>query len=228
LLGANCGPTPPPPSLCVKTYDLQSNFSETNGGLSCDTFPNPVCDSVGVSLPTTAGDFSVNSARGTRGTFCAETGAYALSISPLFPLAVVRGASATSTITIISSDGYDGTVTLSCSVAGGSVGFPPSCTVTPIFNTLTTTGGAATLTVLTGGECASGAGGNCTGAGTYSIAVTGTDCGSQAPTNGAQSVTLTVVPQPAGGGTIAVFTFAGLLALWGMVQMRRRKRDVPY
>jgi hypothetical protein len=138
---------------------------------------------------------------------------YSLSLSPLAPASVSPGGSATSTVTISPLAGYNSSVTLSCVVSGG--GTPaPSCR----FGTNPINGGSGTSTLTVESF-------NQTPTGAYSISVSGSDGSGVGPSNGAQSVTLTV-QNGGGGGALALFTFATLLSLWGVVGVLRRRTIV--
>jgi hypothetical protein len=105
---------------------------------------------------------------------------YTLNVGPFTPTPVAPGALATSTVTISPSNGYNysGLVALSCTVTGGAslscLGFP-----------MIASGGSGTsmVAVVTSRS---------TPAGTYSVSVTGVDGSGLGPSNGAQSLPLSV------------------------------------
>jgi phospholipase C len=105
---------------------------------------------------------------------------YSLTATALAPSSLTAGASSTSTITITPANGYTGSVTLSCGGLTGSAA--PSCSFSTNPVAISGASGTATLTVAT---TASTAGGS------YSITVTGADANKLAPSDGAQSLTLT-------------------------------------
>ncbi len=113
--------------------------------------------------------------------------AYSISVTALDPSSVNAGNTSTSTITLKPGNGYGGSVNLSCSILTG--GPPaPTCSFNPSAVTLTGTGqGTATLTVATSST---------TPAGTYTLSVTGSDANSLPPSNGPQTLTLTVLSPP--------------------------------
>lgn len=108
---------------------------------------------------------------------------YAVTASTLSPNAVVAPSSATSTITVTPANGYTGNVTLSCSSISGGATPDPTCSFNPSTVPITSGAGTSTLTVSTTTSTPSAA---------YAISVTGKDASNQAPSNGAQSISLTV------------------------------------
>jgi subtilase family serine protease len=90
----------------------------------------------------------------TKWTSSTGTTSYSVSAAAAAPSTVSPGSSATSTITVSSTDGFAGSITLSCSVVGtksGDTGIP-SCAVTgtnPITLSAGTTSATTTITVNT-------------------------------------------------------------------------------
>jgi phospholipase C len=105
---------------------------------------------------------------------------YTLTAAALTPSSVTAGASSTSAITITPANGYTGSVTLSCGAITGNSA--PSCSFSTNPVMISGGSGTATLTVAT---TANTPGGN------YSISVTGADANKLAPSDGAQTLTLT-------------------------------------
>jgi hypothetical protein len=134
--------------------------------------------------------------------------AYTLNVAPLTPGTVRPGGSSNSGITFTPVGGYSGNITLNCGFGGRFM----ACSVNP---KTVSSSGTSTLTVnATDGT-------NNTLPGKYGIAVTASDQNGVAPSNGTQTVTLTVSN---GGGAIAFGTFAGLLTLWIWVGTYTRRR----
>ena len=105
---------------------------------------------------------------------------YSLAVSALNPASITAGNTSRSTVTLTPGGGYTGSVTLSCSATSGTNA--PACSFSA--NPVPVNGnGTATLTVSTG---INKPGGN------YQISVTGNDAHNLAPSNGAQSLALTV------------------------------------
>jgi len=105
---------------------------------------------------------------------------YSLAVSALNPASITVGNTSTSTVTLTPGGGYTGSVTLSCLAMSGTNA--PACSFSA--NPVPVNGnGTSTLTVSTG---INRPGGN------YHISVTGNDANNLAPSNGAQSLTLTV------------------------------------
>ncbi|MGO9515531.1 MAG: phospholipase C [Candidatus Korobacteraceae bacterium] len=107
---------------------------------------------------------------------------YTLTAAALNPGSVTAGYASTSTITVTPANGYTGSVSLSCSMISG--GTPaPSCSfsTSPVMIT-SATPGTSTLTVTTSSS---------TPGGNYTITVAGSDAKSLAPSNGAQTLSLT-------------------------------------
>ena len=111
------------------------------------------------------------------------TTSYAISAAAFSPSSVAAGSLSTSAITVTSANGYTGTVTLSCSVTGAS-NPAPTCAISPNSVSVTSTLSAnPTLTLTTTATNPSG---------TYAISVTGKDASGAGPSNGAQSLALTI------------------------------------
>ncbi len=107
---------------------------------------------------------------------------YTLAAAALNAGSVTAGNTSTSTITVTPANGYTGSVSLSCgSISGGTPAPTCSFSVSPIVITGTA---PATSVVMVSTSIS-------TPGGTYSISVTGSDAKSMAPSNGAQSLTLT-------------------------------------
>jgi len=109
--------------------------------------------------------------------------AYSLTAAALSPSAVIAPTSATSTITVTPANGYTGNVTLSCSSISGGGAPNPTCSFNPSTVAITAGAGTSTLKVSTTDSTPSAA---------YAISVTGKDANNQAPSNGAQALSLTV------------------------------------
>jgi phospholipase C len=103
--------------------------------------------------------------------------ATALNSSPL-----VAGSDATSTITITPSNGYAGSVALSCNVNGGAPA--PTCAFNP--SPVEISGTASVNAMLTVSSSQS------TPGGPYTVLVTGADMTNKAPSNGGQTLALTM------------------------------------
>ena len=105
---------------------------------------------------------------------------YSLAVSALNPASITAGNTSTSAVTLTPGRGYTGSVTLSGLAMSGTNA--PACSFST--NPVPVNGnGTSTLTVSTG---INKPGGN------YHISVTGNDANNLAPSNGAQSLTLTV------------------------------------
>jgi phospholipase C len=107
---------------------------------------------------------------------------YTLSATPLNPGSVTAGNTSTSAITVTPTNGYTGSVNLSCSMISGGTPAPTCSFSGPVVTISGTTPGTSMLTVSTSIG---------TPGGNYTITVTGSDAKSEAPTNGPQSLTLT-------------------------------------
>ena len=113
---------------------------------------------------------------------------YALTATALNPASITAGGTATSTITVTPSNGpakgFTGSVFLSCrSVPGGAAAPICSFSVNPIVIS-TTVPVTSTLMVLTSGN---------TPAKSYAIVVAGSDADNLPPSNGSQTLNLTVI-----------------------------------
>jgi phospholipase C len=125
----------------------------------------------------------LTAACGGGGSTTAFPPGYGLTTVPLSSGSVAAGTSATSTITVSPSALYSGTVALSCSVTGASSPLP-TCSVSPASVSFPPNQSAnATLTVTTSTSDPSGA---------YTVTVTGKDGNGITPTNGPQSLAVTV------------------------------------
>ncbi len=108
---------------------------------------------------------------------------YALNATALNPASVSAGGAATSTITVTPANGYTGSVTLSCSSITGGGTPAPTCAFAASPAVIAGNGAVTSLlTVSTSGSPA----------GTYTITVTGSDANKLAPSNGPQTLSLTV------------------------------------
>lgn len=105
-----------------------------------------------------------------------------MTAAALTPASVLGGSSAASTVTVTPANGYTGTITLACTITGGSTN-PPTCSFNPSTVPITAGAGASTLTVSTTDTTPSAA---------YAISVTAKDANSTAPSNGAQALSLTL------------------------------------
>jgi len=115
---------------------------------------------------------------------------YTLTATALNPASIAQGSTSTSTstISVTPANGYTGSVSLSCgTITGGTPA--PTCTFNPATVTVSgTAAGSATLTASTTGATARG---------NYSVPVTGSGANESAPSNGAQTLSLSVAV-PAG------------------------------
>jgi phospholipase C len=108
-----------------------------------------------------------------------HNGGYSLAASALNPASITAGNTSTSTITLTSTSGYSGNVTLSCGPVSGTNA--PTCSFNP--NPVAVSGSAtSTLTVSTGID---------TPGGNYTVDVSGTDGNNITPSNSAQALALT-------------------------------------
>ena len=107
---------------------------------------------------------------------------YSLSASALSSSPVTAGANATSVVMVTPSNGYTGSVTLSCSVNGNAPS--PTCSLSP--SQVVITGAASVSSTLTVASSQN------TPGGPYTLLVTGSDMTSAAPSNGPQTVALTM------------------------------------
>jgi phospholipase C len=106
---------------------------------------------------------------------------YTLTATALSPTSVHVGGMATSTITVTPANGYTGSVSLSCTVSGGSPAPTCSFSTSPVVIS-GTSAVTSTLTVSTTSS---------TPLGSYAITVAGSDANKMAPSNGSQGLTLT-------------------------------------
>jgi len=110
-------------------------------------------------------------------------GSYTLAASALSPASITAGATSSSTLTLTPANGYTGSVTLSCgTISGGSAA--PTCSFSP--NPVAISGTAAGTSALTVSTTTSTPGGS------YNLSVTGKDSNNLAPSNGPQSLALTM------------------------------------
>ena len=108
---------------------------------------------------------------------------YALSAAPLNPGTATAGNSSSSTVSITPANGYTGTVTLACATASGGSS-PPTCSFSATQLTISSaSAGTSTLTVSTTQN---------TPGGTYTINVTAMDSNNVPPSDGPQSLALTM------------------------------------
>jgi hypothetical protein len=192
--------------------DLQSNlpntFPPTPTASSCIGFPEQSCQPA-IPLATNVGALSFDPTNGNflKGGFCVQTGGIDMVVSspPAAGLVVGSGVKGVLPVSLTQTDGYAGDQpSLRCEVS--SNGAPAQCEpisqsgggwqlwVTPLAP------GTIGLTLDASGSCNVGANG------------------------GPQTISIMAVPQshPSGGGEVAVFTFTGLVALWGLYQYSRR------
>jgi len=143
----------------------------------------PGTQTIGASYAANAG-FAASSASLTQTINQDSSPDYALAVSPLSG-PVTAGNTATSIVTVTPFVGYTGRVTLSCVVSGG--GAPaPACTFNPAKAVISGTSAVtSTLSITTATS---------TPAGAYSLSVGGSDANSMAPINGAQTLTVSVIP----------------------------------
>jgi len=126
---------------------------------------------------------ALNACGGSSSSTTTQTGSYSLTASALTPASITAGGTSSSTITLTPANGYSGSVTLSCgALSGGSAA--PACSFSP--NPVSVSGTAAATSALTVSTTKNTPGGS------YSISVTGSDARSLAPSNGPQSVALTM------------------------------------
>jgi hypothetical protein len=169
----------------------------TGGGSKCKTEMSK-CSPVDLGF----GDTGQCRTRGTAAEYeCDCLGqssppTYALTATPLVSAWVAPGASVTTTISIVPSKGYTGNVTLSCVVKGG--GAPaPNCEFQSGTNPVNGGSGKSMLTVIAATQTPNA---------TYSVSVTGADRSGLAPSNGPQTLNLTVAAQPPGPATPVIET----------------------
>lgn len=201
-------------------------------GQACTSKPleqGRVCTKPGAkcSPPTIgAGDVGVCTIEGLRAEAlaCECQGApiasYNVTLTPLTPSDLDTGA-ATSTITVLPFNGFTGKVDFTCSVSGMTQP-EPSCATPP---PATVTGVASASSVLKVSVVSS------TAQGTYKVTVSAVDEHGRPPDNGAQSSIMSVtrlhwtIGNSLGAAGIALLIFLAVLAIWGLSQARRSKRD---
>ncbi|MGD1108224.1 MAG: protease pro-enzyme activation domain-containing protein [Terracidiphilus sp.] len=96
-----------------------------------------------------SGDSEYTAATGTA-TVTVISASATFTLSATTPSAVAPGTSATSTLTVATSNGYVGTATLSCALTSSSpssVSDPPSCSIASSTEALTTTASSANTTI---------------------------------------------------------------------------------
>ena len=150
----------------------QAGFSGTVT-MTCSGLPSgALCSPASVAVPLGSGQVSVPltvtttpstavgsvtfTITGTSGTLVQTTTAslivtgatssFALTATPLSPASILAGGSATSTVTITPSSGFNSTVTLSCAITPAT-SVPPKCSLSSA--TVSSGGGTPTLTVST-------------------------------------------------------------------------------
>jgi hypothetical protein len=201
-------PTPP---------DLQSNvpitFPIQPAASSCIGFPDTLCQPA-IPLATNIGALTFDpsgvfspSQNQLEGGFCMQTGGFDMVVSPPAAPVVLGGAKGLVQVLLTPTDGYTGdSPGPSCNVS--ATGTPAQCEtfqsvqpdgawqlwVTPLAI------GTIGLTIDASGSCNVG------------------------PNGGPQTISVTAVapPNASGGSAVAVFTFVGLVGLWGLFQFLRR------
>jgi hypothetical protein len=108
---------------------------------------------------------------------------YTLTAAALNPGSVTSGTSSTSTIGVTSANGYSGSVRFSCSIAAAGMPAPSCLFSTPTVTISGSNSGTSTLTVSTSSS---------TPGGNYTISVSGVDANKLPPSNGPQTLTLTL------------------------------------
>ena len=120
---------------------------------------------------------------GSSSSTTSTAGSYTLAATALNPASITAGNTSSSTITVTPVNVYSGSVTLSCgTISGGSAA--PACSFSP--NPVSVGGTAAASSTLTVSTTTSTPGGS------YTISVTGSDTKNLAPSNGPQSLALTM------------------------------------
>jgi len=120
---------------------------------------------------------------GSSSSSSTPAGSYSLTATALSPVSITAGGASSATITLTPANGYAGSINLSCgTISGGSAA--PACSFRP--NPVAVAGAAAGTSTLTVSTTSSTPGGS------YSISVTGSDGRNAAPSNGAQSLALTI------------------------------------
>ncbi len=105
---------------------------------------------------------------------------YTLNAAALTPGTVISGNTSTSSVTVTPSNGYTGTVVLSCSVTGATPA--PNCSVNQSTLTISATSPATAIVTVSTSSSTPG--------GTYTISVAATDTNELAPSDGPQSLAL--------------------------------------
>lgn len=142
-----------------------------------------LCVSVSMLLSAFAALLTFTACGGSSHSIPPVTNAsYTLTAAALNPDSITAGSGSSSMITITPANGYSGSVTLSCAAIAGNA--PPSCGFST--NPVVIAGTAAASSTLTVSTTVNTPGGN------YSISVTGADASKQAPSNGAQTLSLTM------------------------------------
>ncbi len=108
---------------------------------------------------------------------------YSVTATALSPAALAAGNPATSTITVAPSGGYTGSVTLSCGTITGGGNTKPSCSFSQNPVSISSGSATSTLTVSTAASIASAA---------YTIPIAAKDASNNLPSNGSQSLSVTV------------------------------------
>jgi subtilase family serine protease len=139
--------------VCTGTHNCYLP-SGTNGVLSTSDSADDIAYGAGTGWDFATGIGSVNVTNLVNNwTSTSTTSGFSVSASAASPSTVSPGGSATSTITVTASNGFSGTVSLSCSVSpskAGDVGIP-TCSLNPTSVTLSSsaTSGTSTVTVNT-------------------------------------------------------------------------------
>lgn len=142
-----------------------------------------LCVSVSILLSAFAALLTFTACGGSsHSTPPVNNASYTLTAEALNPDSITAGSGSTSAITITPANGYSGSVTLSCAAITGNA--PPACAFST--NPVVIAGTAAASSTLTVSTTVNTPGGN------YSISVTGADASKQAPSNGAQTLSLTM------------------------------------
>jgi subtilase family serine protease len=140
----------PTGSVTLSSGSYTSSAQTLSNGSASFTIPaNTLAAGTDTLTATYSGDSIYNGATGT-GTVAVTQAVFALSASA--PAAVSRGGTATSTITVASSTGYAGSVTLTCALNSGGPtnqsGDAPTCSIP---TSAVSVGGTATASVSTTG-----------------------------------------------------------------------------
>jgi phospholipase C len=107
---------------------------------------------------------------------------YVLAVTALNPASITAGSTATAAVSVTSLNGYTGNVTLSCSITNAGT-TPPICSFSTSMVSISS--GITATSTLTVSTSSSTPGGN------YAFSVTAVDANNLAPSNGAQTLTLT-------------------------------------